>query len=155
MAKITKAPMTSFGYFCSSFLLYFTMQRYFKALSTQSIWVQLLFFGILTVGSLILFAVIGQLLCILLYGYPTYNAALSIIANPSLLSDPNMMVPDNLMAILVISQISSQIGLFIIPPVLMIFLLWNRHTPGYRTLISPPGMFRSLLVFPLFSRRCR
>lgn len=125
------------------------MHRYFRVLANQSPWLQLLFFGVITSGSLILFTFAGQLIVIVAYGYPAYLHAMEMLQS----SGPN---PDNLLQttkeainILTITQITSQIGLFIAPPLLFARLIFGKNGSKYLDLNTPPRTFSILMVFAL------
>jgi uncharacterized protein len=122
------------------------MLRYFRAYSALNPWLQLLLFGVLTAGSLILFSLLGQMITILVYGYNNYRHALDYLANPSGASD--LMVTGATVQVLAITQMTSQTGLFIVPPVLFVWLLYGRHfTPQLLQIDRSPRMFTLLMTF--------
>jgi uncharacterized protein len=120
------------------------MLRYFRAYSALNPWLQLLLFGVLTAGSVILFAILGQLLAVMIYGNNNFRVALAFLANPS---GAEMMATEVTVRILAITQMTSQVGLFIVPPVLFVWLLYGaRFTPAMLQINHWPKLFTILMT---------
>ncbi len=124
------------------------MIRYFRILATQNIWIQLLFFGILTAGSMILFTFTGQLISILAYGFPAYREAMQLLASPTETEEIATLSP-SLIPVLAISQITSQIGLFVIPPILFMVLLRGSRAYSSLALTDIPKAYTLLMTFAM------
>ncbi|MFO7722953.1 MAG: type II CAAX endopeptidase family protein [Bacteroidales bacterium] len=121
------------------------MLRYFRAYSAMNPWLQLLLFGVLTAGSVIIFSFLGQFIAILLYGFNNYQAALEYLANPS--DADGLVVTRVTVTILAITQMTSQAGLFIIPPLLFVWLLYGpAFTPGILQVNRWPQLFTILMT---------
>ncbi len=123
------------------------MKRFFAAVMAENIWIRLLFFGILTVMSLILFSLAGQLLAILLYGYPALQETLQFLRDAGNTDTMPDNIPGYIIPILYITQISSQAAIFLIPTILYIWLM-RKFTPqsgiwGARK----PAVFTILMTF--------
>jgi uncharacterized protein len=125
------------------------MHRYFRVLATQSPWLQLLFFGVITSGSLILFTFAGQLIAIVAYGYEAYLNAMEMLQSPGAIPENPLQASNEAINILTITQITSQIGLFIVPPLLFARLLFGKQGPGYLATNTPPQTFTILMVLAL------
>jgi len=119
--------------------------RNIHLLKEQSPWLQLLFFGFVTLLSLFVATAIGYLVPIITDGSDALNEALGYLAAPETIPEEYSI---NLIRILSISQIIAQIGLFIVPPLLFVRLLYGRE--GMSVLkLTQPSTFTLLLVVPL------
>lgn len=125
------------------------MKRFIAAVMAENVWVQLLFFGILTLMSLFLFSAAGQLLVMLFYGSNALGNTLNLLrsSGTDVLSSENL--PGYTLPILYITQISSQIGLFLLPPFL--FIRFHRIATGQHPEWYPKKatLFAVLLTLPL------
>ncbi|HRZ41808.1 MAG TPA: type II CAAX endopeptidase family protein [Bacteroidales bacterium] len=125
------------------------MKRFVVAVMAENVWVQLLFFGILTLMSLFLFSAAGQLLVMLLYGGHALGDTLDLLRNGGADGLSAESLPGYTLPILYITQISSQIGLFLLPPFLFIRLyrIANPHSPEWFP--KKPTLPAILLTLPL------
>lgn len=121
-----------------------------RNIAGQSVWIQLLFFAAITAGSLILFAFAGQFVVIILYGFSAYSEALMAMGNLEILIEGAEALPVNFVEIMAITQISSQLGLFIVPPVaLMLIIYGRRFWVKELALNDSPGIFSLLMTVAL------
>lgn len=126
------------------------MIKYFRSIALQSPWIQLLFFVIITIGSLILFSLLGQLLAIAVYGFSGYQQALVFLGSPDLITSDTEVKPASLVGVLAITQIMSQAGLFILPPLLfMILVFGGRKWVPLLSLDRAPYLYTVLMVLAL------
>jgi uncharacterized protein len=126
------------------------MRSYFRSLPLASPWAQLLFFGIMTLFLLILSTGAAHLISMLWFGAPLHREALGFLERPeALLENPDMVIPPTYRSILSLTQIISQIGLFLLPPVLFAWIMHDRPVRTYLALNRSVALFPILLVFPL------
>lgn len=121
-----------------------------RNIAGQSVWIQLLFFAIITAGSLILFAFAGQLIVIVLYGFKAYSESLMAMGSLDILREGAEALPEHFVEIMAITQISSQIGLFIVPPVALVLIIYGRRFwMKELALNESPGIFSLLMTAAL------
>lgn len=125
------------------------MIRYFRAITQQSPWMQLLFFGAITACSLILANVLGQLISILAVGFQDHMSAIAWLGTPELVNVGDTDFPTSAAVVLSITQIASQAGLFIMPPLIFAFLLHGHGFGRQLALSSVPAVFPVLMVIAL------
>lgn len=123
--------------------------RIFSAIQAENSWIQLLAFGILTIASLILFSLAGQLVVILLYGNPSLQETLKFLSASADQSTLPGEIPAHITSILYITQITSQLGLLVIPPVAFILLMGRSSANLFAWTRQKPAVFTSLLTLAL------
>lgn len=126
------------------------MRTYFRSLLLNNPWAQLLFFIITTLLFLILSTGAAHMISMLCFGATMHHEALGFLEMPEILLDqPEMIVPSTYVKIMALTQIISQIGLFLIPPFLFAWIIHDRPVTYYLTLNSSIALFPVLLIFPL------
>lgn len=125
-----------------------SLLTHFKVIREQSVWMQLLFFGVIAFASFILFAFLGQLITILVFGFSAFQDTMSFVSNPQITDIANDDVSQTVF-ILTIIQISSQTGLFIAPPIIFGLLMYGNRIMGKYGLTKTPDLFSSMMVIAL------
>jgi len=122
--------------------------RYLRNVPYQSPWLQLLLFGAVTLVSLMLGAGAGYLLPLITDGAANMDLAMQYLSAPEAMQDQSMH-PEGLVRILAMTQISAQIGLFVLPPLLYARWVYGKGFITILGLSRLPGSFTVLLIVPL------
>ncbi len=122
--------------------------RYLREITHNKPWLQLFLFATITLLSLMLGSAAGYLIPLITDGATNVSLALEFLSAPEKMTDAASQ-PDGLVRILAITQISAQIGLFIMPPLVFAMLIYGQRFHKGLGLDATPGAFSILLVIPL------